>query len=91
LFLLTELKINLLTGTSYTLDADGDPNAAIFSKSNLTIFGNGSLTVKANYADGITSYISIVKGTFNISSDDVIIFIFRPHFIPLHKKRYDTI
>ncbi|MEN6424504.1 MAG: carbohydrate-binding domain-containing protein [Phycisphaerales bacterium] len=32
---------------------EDDPNAAIFSKENLTICGAGSLAVNANYADGI--------------------------------------
>lgn len=54
--------INLSEGTQNTL-SDGvtyanpadDPNAAIFSKSDLTIFGAGSLTVNGKYKDGITS------------------------------------
>ncbi len=35
-----------------TADTD-EPNAAIFSQSDLTIYGNGSLTVTGNYNDGI--------------------------------------
>ena len=43
-------------GTNYTdLDASGEPDAAIFSHDDLTINGDGSLTVQANYADGIAS------------------------------------
>lgn len=44
-------------GDSYILeDAESDePNAAIFSKDDLTINGNGSLTVQANYNNGIAS------------------------------------
>ena len=32
-----------------------EPNAAIFSKGDLTIYGNGSLAVNANTNDGIAS------------------------------------
>lgn len=44
-------------GASYIFeDAQSDePNAAVFSSSNLTIDGKGSLTVKANYNNGIAS------------------------------------
>ena len=44
-------------GDSYILeDAESDePNAAIFSKDDLTINGSGSLTVNANYNNGIAS------------------------------------
>jgi hypothetical protein len=43
--------------TSYLFeDAESDgPNAAVFSKDDLTINGNGSLTVHANYNNGIAS------------------------------------
>jgi hypothetical protein len=44
-------------GNSYVAEETGsdEPNAAIFSKDDLTINGDGSLTVDANYNDGITS------------------------------------
>ncbi|MFA5316313.1 MAG: carbohydrate-binding domain-containing protein [Dehalococcoidales bacterium] len=44
-------------GDFYTFEyAESDePNAAIFSKSDLTINGDGSLTVEANYNNGIQS------------------------------------
>jgi hypothetical protein len=44
-------------GSSYVFtEAESDePNAAIFSKDDLTIKGDGSLSVDANYNDGITS------------------------------------
>jgi len=44
-------------GASYTFeDSESDePNAAIFSKCDLTINGSGSLTVDANYNNGIQS------------------------------------
>jgi len=60
-------------GTSYALDAgDDEPNAAIFSKADLTIFGNGSLHVDANYNDGIASKdgLIIMSGTVAVSAVD---------------------
>jgi hypothetical protein len=44
-------------GASYVFanTSESEPNATIFSKSDLTIYGNGFLTVKGNYNDGITS------------------------------------
>ena len=49
-------------GPSYIFEeADEDePNAALFSKDDLTICGNGSLTVKGNYNDGIASKDGLV-------------------------------
>ncbi len=47
----------VIDGVAYILeDATSDePNAAVFSKDDLTIKGNGSLTVNANYNNGIAS------------------------------------
>jgi hypothetical protein len=43
-------------GDSYLFEgAEDEPNAAVFSKDDLTINGNGSLTVNANYNNGIAS------------------------------------
>lgn len=49
-----------------------EPNAAIFSKSDLTIEGNGSLTVEANFNDGISSKdgLTIISGTIHVTSID---------------------
>lgn len=55
---LAEGTENVVTdGSSYVFaDAQTDePNAAIFSKDDLTINGSGSLTVNANYNNGIVS------------------------------------
>ena len=41
--------------TRASLDDSGEPDGALFSKDDLVIAGNGSLTVKANYDDGIVS------------------------------------
>jgi hypothetical protein len=60
-------------GASYTgLDESGDPNAAIFSHDDLTINGNGSLTVTAKYADAIQSRddLKISGGNISITAVD---------------------
>ncbi len=52
----TETENYLSDGASYILEPNTDePNAAVFSRSDLTIFGNGTLNVDANYNDGIAS------------------------------------
>lgn len=52
--------------------ATDEPNAAIFSKSNLSIYGSGSLTVKGNYNDGISSKDGLIikSGTINVTAKD---------------------
>jgi hypothetical protein len=63
---------NYLTdGTTYVTE-DGEPNAAIFSNSDLTIYGEGSLTVNANYNDGISSDdgLLIKSGTITVNAKD---------------------
>ncbi len=59
-------------GDSYTLDDPelNEPNAAIFSKCDLTVNGNGSLTVNANYNNAITSKdeLRITGGTITVNS-----------------------
>jgi hypothetical protein len=53
-------------GQSYVLEdtSSDEPNAAIFSKSDLSIIGAGSLTVKASYQHGILSKdeLKIISG-----------------------------
>lgn len=55
----------------YTSAADG-PNAALWSSADLTIDGDGSLTVDANADDGITSKddLLIVSGTITVTAAD---------------------
>jgi hypothetical protein len=52
--------------------ADDEPNAAIFSASDLTISGRGSLTVEGIYDDGIASKdgLVITGGTITASAVD---------------------
>ncbi len=53
---------NSLTDTeNYTFEAGADePDAALFSKSDLAINGSGTLTVSANYKNGIASKDNLV-------------------------------
>jgi len=64
---------NIVTdGDSYVYEdsATDEPNAAIFSKDDLTINGTGSLTVNANYNNGITSKddLVVVEGTIVVTA-----------------------
>ena len=60
-------------GTSYNLETGTDePNAAVFSKTDLTIYGDGMLNVDANYNDGIASKDGLIikSGTVTVNSVD---------------------
>lgn len=58
-------------GTEYEYDDDtqDEPNAAIFSKDDLTINGNGSLEVKGNYNNGIGGKDDVCIASGNITID----------------------
>lgn len=51
---------------------DDEPNASIFSKDDLSISGPGTLTIKANYNDGITGKDGLIikNGKINIDAKD---------------------
>ncbi len=75
ILVLAEGSGNYVTdGVSRTVDEseDSEPNAAIFSKENLTICGDGSLTVDGNYQDGISSKdgLVIAGGTIAVTAAD---------------------
>lgn len=58
MIVLAEGTENTLTdGNEYIYASAGEdePNAALFSKADLTITGTGALTVEGNYNDAITS------------------------------------
>lgn len=61
-------------GESYVYEdsTTDEPNAAIFSKDDLTIKGEGSLTVNANYNNGITSKddLKITGGNISVNAAD---------------------
>lgn len=64
---------NVVTdGAEYVFENadDDEPNAAIFSKDDLTINGNGSLTVNANYNNGIATKddLKITSGVINVTA-----------------------
>jgi hypothetical protein len=72
---LADNTTNTLTdGTTYTYaSADVDePNAPLYSKADMTIYGSGTLTVKGNYADGINGKDGLIlkSGTINVTSKD---------------------
>lgn len=59
-------------GASYQLEnsTSNEPNAAVFSKDDLSVNGSGSLTVKANYKNGIgtTNDLKIAGGTITVDA-----------------------
>ncbi len=57
-------------GSGSVADQNGEPSAAVFSKSDLTISGSGVLNVTSDFNDGITSKdkIKITDGTLIIKS-----------------------
>lgn len=65
---------NITDGSSYVYaSADiTEPDAAIFSKSDLSIYGSGTLNVYGNYNDGIASKDGLIikSGNINVSSVD---------------------
>jgi len=68
----------LMDGTAYIFEdsEDDEPDAALFSKSDLLIYGDGMLSVDANYNDGIKSKdgLKISSGTILVNAiDDGII------------------
>lgn len=57
-------------GANYTVNADEEPNAAVFSKDDLTINGTGKLTVTANYNNGIgcKDDLKLVSGQITVKA-----------------------
>ena len=56
----------------YENSEEDEPNAALFSRDDLTINGSGKLVVQGNYNDGIASkdQLKITEGTIQITSVD---------------------
>lgn len=69
---LAEGTYNYLSDPKYYLTDDEGPNATLFSKDDLVISGMGTLTVEANYNDGISGKdaLTIESGTINVNSVD---------------------
>jgi len=75
ILILAENSQNTLTdGTAYvyTSAEEDEPNAVIFSKANLTLYGSGSLTVNGNYNDGISGKdgLLIAGSTITVNAAD---------------------
>jgi len=79
IIVLADSTNNYLTdgATNTSLDEDGEAiDAALFSKDDLVIYGGGSLTIDANYLDGIKCKDGLIidSGAINVTSvDDGII------------------
>lgn len=71
---LEEGTTNILTDAKeYKLeDSSDEPNAAIFSKSDLTFNGTGTLAIDGNYNNGVTSKddLKVTGGNFKINAVD---------------------
>lgn len=62
---------NITDGSSYDLEKDSDePNATIFSKEDLVLMGEGTLNIKGNYNNGVTSKddLRIQSGNINVEA-----------------------
>lgn len=60
-FLVKGTSNRLADGSSYVFaSGEDEPNAALFSKADLTIGGPGTLTIEGNFNDGIASKDSLV-------------------------------
>ena len=75
LLLNDDTENTLSDGSNYVSDTDDDsesdsPNAAVYCKDDLTILGNGSLTVTGNARNGITSkdILRISSGTITVNA-----------------------
>lgn len=78
----SEQVVIILSDNSYNYISDAEeyvydnveedePNAAIFSKDDLSIYGNGLLAVSANYNDGIKSKDGLVLNAANLTVNSV--------------------
>lgn len=73
LSLAKDTQNSVTDGSSYELaEGEDEPNAAIFSKDDLTVNGSGTLTVNANYNNGIAGKddLKVTGGTIIINSVD---------------------
>lgn len=75
LIVLADASQNVLADASsyvFPTPEDDEPNAALFSAADLTIYGSGALTVTGNYNDGIASKdgLVIASGTITVTAVD---------------------
>ena len=69
---LAEGTVNTVSGVTQTISADEETDAAIYSKSDLTVNGEGSLSIKCSDGKGIVSKddLKITSGNINIEASD---------------------
>lgn len=69
---LAEGTVNTVSGVTQTISEDEETDAAIYSKSDLTVNGEGSLSIKCSDGKGIVSKddLKITSGNINIESSD---------------------
>lgn len=77
IILATNTQNYLIDGATYVFDStyEDQPNAALFSMADLSIYGIGELSVEGNYADGIASKDGLVINNTSVcinSADDGI-------------------
>lgn len=61
----------LIDSDTYEIDKEEEPNATLYSKSNLSINGSGNLTVTANFRDGIVSKeLKVIGSTITIKAKE---------------------
>lgn len=72
LIYLKENSKNYLEDSASYSSLDEDVNGVIYSKDDLVFDGTGSLTIVANYQDGIVSKddLKIINGNYSITSND---------------------
>jgi len=73
-YLVENTSNKLSDGSSYNYDdaEEEEPNSTLFSKSDLTLAGDGSLTIDANFNDAINTKdgLIIAGGSYSITSVD---------------------
>lgn len=64
--------VNTVSGVTQTISVDEETDAAIYSKSDLTVNGEGSLSIKCSDGKGIVSKddLKITSGNINIEASD---------------------
>lgn len=69
---LADGTVNTVSGVTQTISVDEETDAAIYSKSDLTVNGEGSLSIKCSDGKGIVSKddLKITSGNINIESSD---------------------
>jgi hypothetical protein len=66
------LEANTQNALTYTSSATAEPKAALFSKSDLTIYGDGLLDIQSPYSDGVSSKDGLIikSGTITVNAQD---------------------